>query len=794
MKYLIFLLSILPLYGLTINYNTAQENKKPYGMLHIRHDKPFACKVSELELGKKRYTCTFENSLVNPPTPKRTPLMDISFLQRESEFDIIVTPFFNSRLLNMDVNLYDSKEVPLMSNENASHWVILIYESLPFAQQEVEDGINFPVYYPELKRPSVGALDLNGAPIEYVRSRDINIYLDIKKAYEAKRYEAVLEDAQEAMMLYPQTIFKDEFALYRLRAMDKLLDDDERNTLLEIDYDDIVNEGKSWIKSFPSDEHIPEVLYYIAKSYLKLGFSSDANYFLDILITEHPNNYFTKKGILIYADSLYNGTKQIEALRLYTDVLYSAKDLDIASEAAIRLAQYSIDAGQIQEAKEFLVKVLNANADFLRKDRDQAYEMAQKLAYNGLEDIAAQIAQTILKGQTKADLRYEELLKDTGLWYAQAKNISKADEYLNRYKREFSSGAFIDEVQEGLDRLFFDLNETNSTKLEEYYNTLLQRYDNEIAQRAVVEKIKLYTKEGMYEKALSLDDFIRQMDDGELKSEGLEALSKAALLKANNDLLEDNCKDAVGLIERYKIADSLKDKKKVFECFYRLSRYDEAIKEAKNHIQVRNLRERLSWMQDLSKALFKNENYRELIALSDDIYSLGILVKNPSSKSILQKKALALIALKRYDEALSVVDQIQEELPNEYGNIEVYSALVDYAKTIGSDLMIDKFATLAINLQNSNQVYTYSPEIDYLAISAKERLGKMDEALEIAQKLPNNLQNATKRIQALYKLGELYYKLDKLTEAREVFEQCANMEVESPWKKMCQEHIAITEN
>ena len=795
MKYfLTLLLTILPLFGLTVTYNTAQEGGRPYGMLHIKHDSPIPCMVTDLELNKKRYTCTFENTLVSPPTPKKTPLMDISFLQRENEFDIIVTPAFKSQLLNMDVPLHGSKEVPLLSTNDASHWVILIYEDLPFAQKSSEDGINFPIYYPELIRPYVGALDLNGAPISYIRSRDINAYLDMKSAYESGQYERVMDDAQEAMMLYPQTIFRSEFALYRLRAMDKLLDDEERSIHLKIDNNDIVNEGKVWMKSFPSDEYMPEALFYIAKHYLKMGFASDANYFLDILITEHPQHRFTKWGILLYADSLYNSTKRAEALRLYTDVLYSAQDLDIASEAAIRLAKNSIDVGKVDEARDYLIKILNANRGFLLKDEQSAYGLAQKLALNGLEGIAAQITQALLEGRARVNTLYEPLLKDTGLWYAAAKEVAKAHTYLSRYQEQFSQGQYEEEVQEGLDKLFFELSETNSTKLEVYYDTLRERYDNEISQKAVVEKIKLLTKEERYLEALNLDPVVREMAEGTLKEEGMEALSQAALLRGNEAIEEDQCKEAVALMERYGVGERLDNRQKVYECLMRLSRYENAINEAQKYIQERDLRERLSWMENLNRALFENEQFEEVVLLSDDIYNLGILVKDRASRSVLRKKALALLNLKRDDEALEVARKLQEELPNAYENIEIYDKIIKYAKSIGSDLLINEYATMALKLQENSQVFYYSPEIEYAAIGARERLGRVEEALEVAMPLPQRLHDATKRIQAFYRLGELHYKLGRLREAREAFESCAAMEVQSPWRQMCQDHIVLTEN
>lgn len=792
MKYtLILILSFLPLCALTIEFNSAQEGGLPYGVLHIKHDEPVPCKITDLEYGKKRYTCKFNNALTKPPESKKTPLMEIEFVQKKTEFEVVVTPSFNSKLLNMDVALYAFEETPLEPKKDAKHWAILIYSKLPFTQVEIEDGINFPIFYPEYKRPNIGALDLNGAPIGYVRSKDINAYLNLKRSYEAKRYEDVIEDAQQAMMLYPQTIFKSEFALYRIRAMDFLLENEDDTSYIKVDRNDVVNEGKRWMKTFPSDEFMPEVLFYIAKNYLKMGFSSDANYFLDILITEHPQNRFTKWGILLYADYLYGGSKKAEALKLYNDVLYSAKDLNMASQAAIRLAKNSIDSGKVEEAKQFLTKILNANAEFLLTDEQGTYELAQKLAINGLEDIAAQVAEELLKEAFRTNPMYESLLKDTGLWHGEAKNISKAHEYLSRYQKEFASGEYEKEVQEGMDRLFFELSETNTTKLEAYYDTLAARYENEISEKALVEKAKLFVREKRFLEALGLDKKVREVNEEVLLNEGIQALSEAALNVASQALKEDKCQEAVLLIEQYKILEKLEDKEAIFDCLLRLSRFELAIKEAKNHINKRDLRERLAWMIRLNSALKESKQWEDVVVLSKDIYNLGILVKEPKAKSALREEFFANIELKQTEKALEVARAVQKELSGEYKNIEVYDALISLAKEQGSDLLIVEYANLAIELQEKSSTYNYSPNVEYAAMQALERLGRIEEALEIAKSLPLHLSSENEQIKAQYHLGELNYKLTKLEDAKEAFTKCSNMDIESPWRQMCQDYLEL---
>lgn len=52
--------------------------------------------------------------------------------------------------------------------------------------------------------------------------------------------------------------------------------------------------------------NLPQVLMIMVKSYLAMGAKSDMNYFMDILVSEHPESPFTKRAILLFADSLFN--------------------------------------------------------------------------------------------------------------------------------------------------------------------------------------------------------------------------------------------------------------------------------------------------------------------------------------------------------------------------------------------------------------------------------------------------------------------------------------------------------
>lgn len=59
--------------------------------------------------------------------------------------------------------------------------------------------------------------------------------------------------------------------------------------------------------------------------------------------------HLLKKRYFTFADHLFAKREKDKALKLYLEVLYSATDLDIASEAAIKLSDHQMDAGKLKK-------------------------------------------------------------------------------------------------------------------------------------------------------------------------------------------------------------------------------------------------------------------------------------------------------------------------------------------------------------------------------------------------------------------------------------------------------------
>ena len=794
MKNILLLLLLISsqLFSLTIVLNSAKQSGKPYAILHIEDKEGVDCQVVPQSLDKKIYLCKFDKVVKTPIKAKNMSLVNIDFLETEKEFYIRIVPKVDSRLIPVKSSLYMNKEVSDKSTmSHFKHWTILLYEKSPFKENYVSETIDFPITYSKELKPYVGALDVNGAPISYVQSKDIRLYLDIKKSYGDKKYEDVIDDSIDTVKKYPNTIFKSEFLLYRLKALDKGIDKNIEEITQKFESNDIVREGKAWIKAFPSDENIPEVEMLIAKAYLKMGSKADANYFMDILVSEHKDSPYTKKVILVFADSLYKTKKKAKAEKLYRDVLYSAQDLDIAAEAAIRLGNAAINRGKKDEAKQYLMKVLDANKDFIKKDRANSYALATKLAEHWMYGVAAKIADVLLEGLKRHDENREKLLRDSGVWHTKANDIKIAYAKLQQYLKEYKYGDYKDEVQASLDELFFQLNETNETKLVNYYDELIKKYDNKIGDKAVVEKAKLLLSQKKYTDVLKMKDALEYVRDSNSTKKNSVLVTQAATALAKQALSDSKCKDAVNYIENYQLQLDSFDKESTFGCFIRTARYTKAKELSQKYIKADSLKNRLSWLQKYLLSEYKLHNYKSVISIGDDTLTLAKSLKIKLQYKTYEMIFFAQMKLDKFEKAIEVAKLLEKENPSKLTNADVFAEILKKAKDSRDDLLLTQYAQKIIKLQNRYKSYVYTPSVELSLIEALERLKKTKDALGVAKDLLSKKITPQQKTRAYYNAGELSMKLNQNSEAKKYFQECVKIKEKSSWKDICQQNLKL---
>ena len=779
-KLLIILFFPLYLTAFNLSLNSGANGDKPYSVLQLSDEQEFECVEQILAYDTKRYVCMLDDEILPKIEDTTLPLMDIKYKKQDGKLFIVIMPKAPSKLLNIKTELYNSQNVQDSPKTTISkHFSIIIDTSLS-ENSKRKSGLNFKPNFKDMLNPSIGALDLNKAPIAGLDSNDIDIYISIKRAYEKGAYENVVKDTQTAIKRHPNSLFSSEFLLFRLRALDKIFE--TKNEFEEIEPKDIVSEGRAWIRKFPSDENYPEVLYLIARAYLKDSIASDAKYMLDILNEEHANSKFTKLATLDYADYLYKIGRQKEALKDYEKVLYSTNDIDLASRAALSLADANIDKEKFDEAKKFILKIANANEKFFMNNPTKSMNLATTFASKDMPDVAAKIYEILINNSDRTKDFYEVALKNLALNLAKTKDEKKAYEYLNKYETEFKYGDYIDEVTKAKDGLFFEEKDKNATALHTRYKELIEKYaGTNISQKALISELELDIKERKFSDALSYKTMAK---DGNL-SKAMELINEAALELTKEYFMKDDCTAVINLLENYDINKISLPQFKLFNCYYRTARYNDALELAKAHAKDENLEDRVEWLVNLSKILYKNKDYEHAIIAANDALSLGSSVEYSDPTPSLFDRFYSLLALKRFTEAISTISAIEQLRGQDFKIIEAYTAISDYAIKSNDYAIATTYAKKALELQTKAKINTFSPKINFNYSEALLKTDNLNEALDEAKFILNMKLEPEDRLHALNLISEIYIRQKQFKLARPYLNECSDSNFISPYKDAC---------
>ncbi|MBZ7985298.1 hypothetical protein AVANS14531_02945 [Campylobacter sp. Cr9] len=773
MKKLLLLCSFVYLYSFELFINTGKEANKDISVLHIKNNTDITCDDLHDENLKQYIKCSVKGKsrlLANQDLS----LFKLEFQNKKDKLDIYIYPKTNVSIINSEQKLYENNIV-FSSNKNKSKNYTFVFYQYPQGHLS-PNGLDFDVIFPDLKTPFIEGLDLDQNPVNISDNSDINAYLSIKKYYDNKQYKELLDLCNTALEKYKNSVFISEFYLYRIRAMFNLLN---VNTSLS---EEIITSAKNYIRIFPSDENYAEILQMMIKTYLKLEQRSDAEYFIDILNNEHPNSYYTKLASLNYADFLLSHGKRDAATIIYNNILFSSDDAVLASKAAISLAKININHNKAKEAKEFVLKVFNANEQFLLEDKEKTLALADDFYKEKMYDISAPIYEFLFKNSSKLDNYYERILKNLAVSLAKNNDYKKADEYLNEYKKIFPNGEYMNVIDETIDSLYFEKEEKDSFKLHEYYNFLMAKYDNNISKRALYEEVKLLFKEQDYEKILKLEDKIKDSENEELINLYKESLIKLLNIALNND----DCDDVLNYIKNYHFVSDefIINKKKYLECLDRKKEKDLALDFA---LKFEN-EDLVFYRIQQAKILYIKQNYKEVEKTIHSILNKRFKIKNHEYFDAYYYLSLALLKQNKYNDAIFALKQLEK-----YGKglrlVEVYDEFLEYFKRHNLDISTINYGMKAIDIQNYLGVNLYSPKIEFITIDALINKNRLKEAKEILVDLYKLKLSDDEFSYAKYQEARILIEQKEFMKAKEALKECRSGE----WKNLCDEKLQVLE-
>jgi hypothetical protein len=773
----------LPLSALDLSIESGKENGDAYSILHLQDSSSFGCEAHNDEFGEtRRIDCTFPHPPQRSFPPIHNTFLTVTPSSTKSGYSITITPALKMKLIPIFFDLTKTSQIYQHEVKTAMHWIVVGYgKRAPMLEEKrsADTSMNFPIKMHSNVYPYVGGLDLKGNPIKIARVQDVTDYMNLKKAYSEKKFDKVLELATYTLKKYPKTIFKNELMLYQIRA---LHENEESEKLLEV--------SKRFLRDYSGDPSVAEVLAYTAHAYVKIGQNVDADYFFDRLFDEQLESPFASLGMLYKAQEL-EGESPKKAMQFYQKALDTSKDVDIASQAAFKLAQIELSLGNTADAKPYVDKIAKANPKYFLQVRAEAIALAKALVDRHEPKTAAKITESLYKNSEEKAPDREMLLKDLGLQLAQADKREEALKRFNEYLEKYKHGDYTDEVRRAKDGLFFEKSDTNSSEGIKQYDELIERYGNDsVGRKALYKKAQLLLKESRYKEILDLESQLHQLDTAEYPDVN-SMITKSAIGLSKEDLKEGKCSEVVILQKMYKIKLLPEWDGLLFECALKTTQYPEAKRIAQRHLQSKSMAERQVWLSRMVKTQFALGEYKSAISGGEELATLLNAEKNPPLNDIYRTLFDAMQRSGNAEGMIRHIKNIETVFGNDFKDIERYTQMVVLATARKDDAMTQTYGRKVVALQERTKTYTQSPYIEFTLGQSYQNIGRDGDALEILKSLNGRKLDKEKRARQQYLIGSLAQRLGRKAEARTAFTTSIKTDPTSAWGKLAKDALGL---
>jgi tetratricopeptide (TPR) repeat protein len=784
LKHWLLLSLCLPLYALNISIQNGKEGNKPYSILHIRDTNSFVCQVKRNDFDEIiRIDCPIEKASSTSFPPINNTNFTVQYQKTNPGYTIAITPKTNIALYSDGFDLRNDPQMYVSNEKESKHWSVIGYSGkIPMLAVENDNpnALNLPIRSAKESYPYVGGLDLEGNPIRMKQVHDVTDYMELKKAYKNEDYKKTLSLAKKILQNYPNTIFKNELLLNQIRAL-HFMGDNEQLLIL----------AKQFIREYSSDPGIAEVLAYTGDSYAKMGQGADSEYFFNRLFTEHGDSKFATEGMFLKAQQLEASGKPKPSMNYYKMVLQKTNDVELASAAAFKLANMNIAFGHLDEAKEYVEKIVRANPNYFSKMREQSEAMINTYGENKDFKTAAKITQCLMDKSIKKSDEHQQLLKTLGLLYASSGEKDKALKRFDEYLKMYPFGAGFEEVKHAKDGLFFEKTEPKGEAGIKKYDDLIDHYGNDpVGQKALYKKAQLLLKEGKYQAVLDIENDLYRLKSKEFTDvSGIIGKSAIELTKKKLEALE--CSQAMTLHKMYRIKLQPQWDGLTFNCALRMGNFPVAKKIAAPHLKTATIAERQLWLTRMTKVYFELGEYKEALRSGKEAVTLLEAQKNPSLNDIY--RTLFDTAQRMGDDVrmIEYIKGCENAFGTDFKDIERYSQMVSVGLKRKDDLLVQNYANRVVALQNRTKSYTQSPFIEFTLAQSLMNQEKNNDALKTLTNLTPRKLNIEQRSRQQYLIGSLQMKLGKTAEAKLAFSASIKADGKSAWGKLAKDALGL---
>jgi len=400
--------------GLDVTINYGKERGENFSVLNIVHKEALECSEKRNPQNEVLYvTCSLARTPLASFSPTETLFFRFWSRVVDGVFYLYVEPKHKIRLFATPSDLKKDRLITKEQPKKSKSWQVVGYiNEIPFLSQNViqtkSKGINFPIKIIKNEELFFGDLDVDRGPLRYDENEDFETYTQIKEAMGAQNYIQAIKLIDETLINYPHSIFTKDLLLWRLRALEHF--DSVENS------DMIVDLGTKWIKKYPTDANVPEVLYYLGNAYADMRIPEEAKYYFERTINEYPYSRYMPLSKMALAKNFNLGQDTKVASKLFSQAYQEAKDLDSASAIAMEWSNYHLLKHEKSQAQRLLEAMVKANPQYITKYPLKSYEFLKTVAENDIPLIAARLGE-YLYNTPNDDINKEELLDNISLWY-----------------------------------------------------------------------------------------------------------------------------------------------------------------------------------------------------------------------------------------------------------------------------------------------------------------------------------------------------------------------------------------
>lgn len=781
--FFIFVVASNALNALEITVNYGKENSKNFAVLNIKNEKPFLCvQKSGYNDEASQIECIIEATPKMGFTPIKTVFFDFKYKMIEKKFHLFITPRKKQKLFSFPQDYKENitifKEKPALS----VLWEIVGYEDqIPFLSNKVSRGLNFPVLIEEAQTPYVPELDISNKPLEPFKGLDFKGYAKTKELIQKKSYYQALTTIAQTIKQFPNTIFIKDLYLYQIIALSHISDPNKQDSIIEI--------SQTWIRQYASDPQMPQVLYLLANAYVKASNKQEANHYYKQIIEEYSQSRFAALAKAKLAVGFANTSNTGVALIYFQEAYTQAKDLESASEIALKWAEFEILKQNNTNAIELINKILQAYPQFFIQDLDETYKTINFLANNKLYKSASDIGQYLITHTDKEPIR-EQVYYKMGELYEKDGKFDSAHKANVDFIATYPLNPDTKLIKVRDDNIIFQVSGNDEEKFKRYDYIIKKYPQTDQQEKALKLKAELLLKQKRYQEVLNLRKALGEKSLFIQKS--LNSLIKMYL--EQNDCKSTN----IYLLQTSDYELSEDEKLKAFDCLYQGSLNKNAqIISTQMLKSSKTLNKKLAWLYRDAKNLYQLGDYKSSLLSSRDVFSLALSSNQKQYKDIGFTLFSNLAHIGNKDEAFKIFAQLDEIFKDDKQMIFVYAKLlewqIDANTSQKNETTLQIYAKKIIDLQKKYKSDEFSPYAEFALINSFTQTNKLQEALsQINGLLKNNLSKEDRQ-KAFYLQGNIKNLEHNIKEAKQSFEACIAIETNSAWQNLCKQGLKLLE-